>query len=292
MTTTELTRLLSFAEPALCLVTLFAIHNRRQLRTYWFLGAFLMFRAVTDTALIGLLHSAANAAMTHQKSMYRAYFYTYWGTYAIETILGFVIIYGLYNLAMKPLPGLQRLGRLMFRWAAGIALTLSIAMAFGPHMTGLRFAVAFISQLQQTQSVLTLCMLFFVCLAIRPMGLNHCSKVFGVSLGLGIIAAKDLVASAWLAHVHEIMSVLNLIAGLSVISALLLWLGYFALPEPKRRMIMLPTTSPFLRWNQISAVLNDSPGFVALGAVTEEMFAPAEVEIMHRASAKMMQATA
>jgi hypothetical protein len=52
-------------------------------------------------------------------------------------------------------------------------------------------------------------------------------------------------------------------------------------------MIILPTTSPFLRWNQISLALGDDPGFVALGEVTPEMFAPAEVEVMRRASMKM-----
>lgn len=281
-----------FAEPLLCVLAIAAIYYRKQLRSYWFLALFLAFRGSSDVVLAFLLHSVAHSPGAYARRVYRIYFYSYWTTYAIEAILGFVMIYGLYHLAMHPLPGLQRLGRLMFRWAAGIALLLSIAMSFGPHVTGMKFAVAFISQLQQTQSVLTLCMLLFVCLAVKPMGLNHRSKIFGVSLGLGLIAANDLIASAWFANVHNMVSILNLIGGISVISSLLVWITYFALPEPKRRMIMLPTTSPFLRWNQISAVLNDSPGFVALGAVTEEMFAPAEVEIMHRASAKMMQATA
>ena len=65
------------------------------------------------------------------------------------------------------------------------------------------------------------------------------------------------------------------------------WTGYFALPEPKRRIIVLPTTSPFLRWNQISQALGDSPGFVAVGGVPPELFAPAELEVMRRASLKM-----
>ena len=87
-------------------------------------------------------------------------------------------------------------------------------------------------------------------------------------------------------------SVVNVIGGFAAIAALLIWTGYFAIPEPKRRMIMLPTTSPFLRWNEISAILNDSPGFVTLGEVTEDLLAPAEAEIMHRAAMKMSRAVA
>jgi hypothetical protein len=73
----------------------------------------------------------------------------------------------------------------------------------------------------------------------------------------------------------------------SVCLAFVIWAVFFALPEPRRRMIVLPTTSPFLRWNQISLALGDSPGFVVVNEVHPEMFAPAELEIMRRASAKM-----
>jgi hypothetical protein len=287
---TSLTRFFLVAEPTLCLLALFAIYKRGQLRSFWFLGTFLGLRAAS--VLSGAWILGASTRLIEPHLAYKIYFYMYWSSYAIEAILGFVMIYGLYNLAMKPLPGLQRLGRLMFRWAAGIGLALSAAMAFGPQVSSGTFAIRLISQLQQTQSVLTLCLLFFVCLAVRPMGLSARSKIFGVSLGLGVMATYDLVQSSWLSHMQTMNSFMNVIGGAATIFALSIWVGYFAAPEPKRRMIMLPTTSPFLRWNQISAALNDAPGFVALGEVTEDMFAPAEVEIMHRASAKIAQAVA
>ena len=218
---------------------------------------------------------------------YNLYFCGYWLTYAIEAILGFLIIYSIYNLAMEPLPGLQRLGMLMFRWATAIAVAIALAMAFGPHISAKDFVSDAVRQLQQTQSVLTLCMLLFVCMAIRPMGLSFRSKVFGVSVGLGILAAADLITSAWLSHVKSLYSLLNEVNGIAVAATMVIWIAYFAIPEPKRRMIVLPTTSPFLRWNQISLALGDEPGYVALGPVTPDMFAPAEVEVMRRASGKM-----
>jgi hypothetical protein len=204
-------------------------------------------------------------------------------------VLGFAIIFSLYQLSMKPLPGLQRLGMLMFRWAGGIAIALATVTAFGPHTTSTRFIMKFVTQLQQTQCILTLCMLLFVCLASRPMGLSHRSKIFGVSLGLGVLATCDLVASAWFAQ-PSMVSVVSLLNGFSICATLGIWATYFALPEPKRRMIVLPTTSPFLRWNQISLALGDEPGFVTVGDFTPDMLAPAEVEIMRRASLKLRHA--
>ena len=149
---------------------------------------------------------------------------------------------------------------------------------------------AMITQLQQTSSILTLCLLLFVCFAIRPMGLSFRSRIFGVSLGLGVFATINLVNSAWLAHYANMYSVFSVVNGLAVGLTLLTWSAYFAFPEPKRRIITLPTTSPFLRWNQISLALGDDPGYVAIGGIPPELFAPAEIEVMRRASAKMTTA--
>jgi hypothetical protein len=175
----------------------------------------------------------------------------------------------------------------MFRWAGGIAVAIAFTMALGPHTTSTKFLEQAVGRLQETQSVLTLCMLLFVCLAIRPMGLSYGSKIFGVCLGLGTMAASDLAGVAWLQQFHEMYSLYNVINGVAICVTLAIWTAYFAVPEPKRRMIVLPTTSPFLRWNQISLALGDEPGFVAVGEFSPDMFAPAEVEVMRRASMKM-----
>jgi hypothetical protein len=147
--------------------------------------------------------------------------------------------------------------------------------------------VSMVTQLQQTSSILTLCLLLFVCFAIRPMGLSYRSRIFGVSFGLGLMAAVSLVESAWLSHNSNLYSTLSIITGAVMCLTLATWSAYFAFPEPKRRMIVLPTTSPFLRWNQISQALGDDPGYVAVGGIPPELFAPAELEVMRRASAKM-----
>jgi hypothetical protein len=179
---------------------------------------------------------------------------------------------------------------LVFRWVAAISVAVAIGVAVTPHLSGIKFMVAMITQLQQTSSILTLCLLLFVCFAIRPMGLSYRSRIFGVSLGLGFLATINLVNSAWIAHYASMYSVFSVINGLAVGVTLLVWSVYFAFPEPKRRIIVLPTTSPFLRWNQISIALGDDPGFVAVGGIPPELFAPAELEIMRRASAKMTPA--
>lgn len=276
---------LPLLEPLLCLLTLVIMFQRQQVRIYRWVALSLATRLLSDCVL-GLLLSSHILAHAPRLA-YALYFYLYWGSYAIEAMLGFAVILSIYRLAMEPLPGLQALGMIMFRWAAAISLAIAIAIGFGPHVTSTVFIVRVVSQLQEIQSVLTLCMLVFVCIAIRPMGLSYKSRLFGVSAALGLMATCDLVIAAWLPQAKHMDAFLSTFAGLTMCVTLLIWSVYFAMPEPERRMILLPTTSPFFVWNQISMALGDAPGYVAIGKVSPDLFAPAELEIMRRASVKM-----
>ena len=289
--TTQLLNSLVFFEVLFCLAALCAITLKKQWTDYWSLGAFLAVRLLSDVTLIPLLHLRDNFLNGHNMasahSAYVAYFYVYWISFAVESGLALLVVYSIFRLAMAPLKGLQQLGMLVFRWAASISVLVTLGSALAPNITATKYLIAACTQLQRTQGILTLCLLVFVCFAIRPMGLNYDSRIFGVSLGLGVLATTDMVQSAWLATHVRVYSTYNIISGVVICVVLATWTAYFALPEPKRRLIVLPTTSPFLRWNQISQVLGDNPGFVAVGGVPPGLFAPAEIEVMQRASLKM-----
>ncbi len=276
-----------YAEVVAAIITVAVMRYRKQLSDYAMLAIFLGVRIISSISGM-VITGLAGRYIIPGKTAYQIYFYEYWASYAIEALLGIGIIYSVYKLAMAPLKGLQSLGMVMFRWAAAIAVAVSVGMAFGPHVTTTKFIIAAVTQLQQTQSILTLCLLLFVTFAIRPMGLSYRSKIFGVSFGLGLMATMDLADSAWIAHTPNMVSNYSVLTSLAVLATLGTWTAYFAMPEPKRRIIVLPTTSPFLRWNQISAALGDNPGYVAVGGVHPEIFAPAELEVMRRASMKMI----
>jgi hypothetical protein len=273
----------TYIEPLLCIAAIVFLLRSQVSRSYGYLTALLSVRLISDLVCLSVIHLNALSVQL----CYRIYFYTYWGSYAIEAILSLLVIYSIFKLSMDPLKGLQTLGMLIFRWVAAISVAVTAGIAIAPHRSSMEFIVGLVSQIQQTSSVLTLCLLLFVCFAIRPMGLSHRSRIFGISLGLGILATTDLVRAAWLAHDMNMQSTVNVISGIAMCATLCIWSAYFAMPEPKRRMIVLPTTSPFLRWNQISLALGDEPGYVAIGGISPDIFAPAELEIMKRASAMM-----
>jgi len=286
VTASHILRDLAYLEATFCLVALSVIIIRKQWADYSSLGYFLAVRIFANAALI-FVHTGIRHFFG-QAGAYHIYFYVYWLSFAAESIVALIVVYSIFKLAMAPLKGLQALGMLVFKWAAGISVAVALGSAFAPGLKGTGLLVNAIQQLQRTQSILTLSLLLFVCFAIRPMGLSYTSRIFGVSLGLGIMSTNDLVQSAWLTFHPEMDTTYSVINGFVICLILATWTAYFALPEPKRRIIVLPTTSPFLRWNQISQALGDNPGFVAVGGVPPELFAPAELEVMRRASRKMV----
>ncbi len=205
---------------------------------------------------------------------------------AVQAVLMVAIIYGVFHQAMRPLKGLQRMGTLVFKWVAAVSLVLAGVIALGPHVfsTGSASSIAFTTVIERSQEgvhVLTLCLLLFVCIAIKPLGLTFRSHVFGVALGLGIISTTELVQAAWFwtTGAHSVYSPIYLFGTIGYLCAISTWSVYFAIPEPERKMILLPTTSPFFHWNRISEALGDAPGHVAIG-FKPSMISPVETKVL------------
>src|SRR5260370_5528866 len=227
-----------YLEPILCGMLVYFLLRAKAVRQFAYLFALLCVRLVCSFICLPLLTFGGHGIIERHLA-YQIYFYVYWTSYALEAILSLLVIYSIFKLAMAPLKGLQTLGMLVFRWVAAISIAVAIGVAVTPHLTGIKFMVAMITQLQQTSSILTLCLLLFVCFAIRPMGLSFRSRIFGVSLGLGFLATINLINSAWIAHNPSMYSLFSLVNGLAVGLTLLTWSAYFAFPEPKRRIITL-----------------------------------------------------
>lgn len=286
MQTKVLLEYANIAEVALSVAVLLVMWRKRLLREFPVLALFLIvqtFNVATSTALIFFrkeLH-------LEKAQAYYIYFCTYWFCYAITAILLVLIIQSVFRIAMKPMDGLQQLGKIIFRWILAVSIVLSAVEVAGSVVSwGTRsateIATAIASQVQQGVCVLTLCLLLFVCFAAHPLGLTPRSRIFGVSLGLGFLASTNLVTAAWYTSntAHSLYSPIYLISIGGGLASLVIWGVYFALPEPERRMILLPTTSPFFFWNKVSEALGDDPGQVAVAGFTPDMLAPGELTVL------------
>ena len=279
-----------FVEVFLAIGILILMMRKRLLRGFGFLAAFLALDSFENGISIPLLFFRQHLGIS-KILCYDIYFYSHWVLFFIEYGLLLLVIYSVFQRAMKPLEGLHRAGKIVFRWIGGVSLALSVGMALGPHVAGPFYMATLAGQMQQSVSILILCLLLFVCFTTRYLGLTYRSHIFGVSLGLGVFAVVSLIESAWLSNAagQTVYSPVYLFSALGGCVALLTWGTYFAMPEPERKMILLPTTSPFFLWNRISEALGDEPGFVAIAGFKPEMLAPAELTVFTAASKRVRE---
>lgn len=278
--------LLEYSQFALLLIafgTLVLMWRKRVVNQFSALGVFLAVVVLDQVVSIPLMFFRKYTGLG-QIQNYAIYFYWHWVLAAVQTALMIAVIYNIFNLAMRPLPGLHRLGRIVFRWVSVVSVLFAVVITMGPRLadSGAVIIVVFsiaIQRIQEGLSVLILCLLLFVCFATKPLGLTYRSRIFGVALGLGVSATVQLVQAAWLSttEARTIYSPLFVLSTLGTCAAFLVWGAYFAMPEPERKMILLPTTSPFFFWNRISEALGDSPGHVAISGIKPS---PVEMKIM------------
>jgi hypothetical protein len=256
-------------------------------RSFSCVTAYLVAWGLDLTARTALLYFHRQLGLSPQ-STFNIYFYSCWTFVFVEHALILCIIFQVFRRAMLPFKGLRRLGTMVFQWVCVVAVIVTLAIMVVPgHLTVERY-LTIGSQFEQGISILTVCLLLFVCFSIRYLGMTYRSHVFGVSLGLGIWGAKGLVESAWYStHGQPPLYSINYLVQATVgIATLLVWGAYFILPEPKRKMVLLPTTSPYFHWNQISEALGDDPGVVAVAGFTPEALSPAERLVLGTSSTR------
>ncbi|MHB1700354.1 MAG: hypothetical protein ACYCSN_09510 [Acidobacteriaceae bacterium] len=277
----ELIKLLWIAEPIACLAALGLLLRTGQLRRYATFSAFLSVH-VLSVAVLFPLANFYKVLSLNGRTAYILYSDAYWFFYIVECAITFFVIQSLFKLAMEPLKGLRWMGGLAFRWAAFISILVAVASAVAPHVGAMRFfgtAITAITVFQRSESVLILCLLAFLCIAAKPLGLSLRSRIFGVSLGFGMMAMMNMLESAWVTTGSTLFSGFNLIKGTAIVASMLIWVVYFALPEPKRKLITLPIKSPLLVWNDVAEALGCPTPHVALNA-GPEMFAEGELEMI------------
>jgi hypothetical protein len=274
-----------FAEILLAVGSLVLMTRRGLLRTFNFVAVYLSVFILENTVSVTLLFFRKELNFSKLLA-YNILFYSRWTCFFFLSTLILLIIYSIFRHAMKPLEGLHRAGKLIFRWIFAASLLVSLAIAITPHAGSGFYFLNLAGQLQEATSILTLCLLLFVCFSIRYLGMTYRSHIFGISLGLGITASVTLVQSAWFSTMatESLYSPMYLYGSLGACAGLLVWGTYFAMPEPAARMILLPTTSPYFTWNRISEVLGDDPGQVAIAGFKPSMLAPAELAVLTAAS--------
>jgi hypothetical protein len=248
MSSAEFLKISNDAEIVFCVVALCLLIFHGHWRRYWALGMFLLVRA-SSGILMSLLTQSSYLGANRQDA-YRTYFYVYWTAYAVEAVLALLVIYAAFRLALTPLRGLQRFAGRVFGAIAIVCIAVTTLTAFSrPQLTGFESIIAAITQLQRTQSMLTLCLALSVLGVSRAVGLSYRSTVFGITLGLGNLAGLNILLNSPFALHPQNYWQYGVLNAATVIAAFGLWTVYLALPERDVQPVDLPANSLLARWN-------------------------------------------
>ncbi|MGH9587103.1 MAG: hypothetical protein ACRD3F_09145 [Acidobacteriaceae bacterium] len=274
--TKPLLHLLVDLEPLLNLIALLAILKSGVSRRFPAMTFYLGFRCITDAGLFFILNEDRFFVVS-TRTQTLTYIYAYWTCYLIGAIAIFFVLQEIFKAVMQPVPGLQRLGLIAFRWVGIATVVILLGMTFIPnHKFGSSdaFFMTLDVQLMRCVSILEICLLAFLALSVHSLGRSFRGRVFGIGLGFGLEAAGELLYSLVSSRPGPIWSFANLLLMVGGTAAVVIWGAYFMLPEPaeEREAITLPVTSPLLRWNDIAQALGQHPAHVSLGATSSAFF--------------------
>jgi hypothetical protein len=226
---------------------------------------YLGLRFFSGVVLAAILN-AHHFSSISERTQTLAYVYTYWTVYIAGAASIFFVVQEIFSELMSPVPGLQRIGIIAFRWVSVTAVVISIGAALPIRQSSDIFSLVG-TQIMKCTSIIELCLLAFIALTIHSLGRSFRSVTFGIGLGFGLEAASQLIASALLARNSALYSIGNLVLEIVTLSTFAIWTTYFFLPEAatERSTATLPLTSPLVRWNEIAKALGHSAPHVALG---------------------------
>ena len=259
---------MSVAEFGLWALLGFLFWKRRLHHRFRAMGIYLALRVVSMPALLTALYVQSQP---WGRAYYAVYFFAYWAVYIASAILLMLVCIEVFRSALSGLPGLMKIGIVIFRWAIVVCLVLTFSSVTFVHH-GLAAVPDVAVALMRSVSILELCLLAFLCLSMNALRLSVRDMAFGIALGFGIMAANDLVFVALMPKAPLMTATLQFVYEAIILASLGIWAAYCGLPEAVRKPVMMPANSTIFRWNEIASALGHTGTQIAVQQPANSFF--------------------
>lgn len=178
------------------------------------------------------------------------YFDAYWAGNAISVLLGVAVMDEILQHLLKQYGGIQKLASVIFRWACGLLVVLSIVNAFSTQQTSADRVVSAVLAFDRSERLMQcgLCILLLVlCRFLRNCWRQH---VFGIALGFGVFACIEMVLVSVVMYLGEgPAATVSLIKSSAYNAVTLLWIMY--LRRPSEATVEVEGTQPLTALNVV-----------------------------------------
>jgi hypothetical protein len=178
--------------------------------------SYIVFQVVKSGVLFGIY-----------RYYHENYFDAYWTGNAISVLLSVTVMDEILHNLLEGYGGIQRLTSLIFRWACGLLLLLSIVNAFSTQQTSSDRVISIVLAFDRSVRVMQ-CGLFFLLLILSRL-LRNCwrQNVFGIALGFGLFASIELILVSIVMYFGDRgATVISLIKSATYNGVTLLWVMY------------------------------------------------------------------
>jgi hypothetical protein len=179
----------------------------------------------------------------------------YFGTYCIEEgvtlLLGIGVVYEIFSHLLTPYSALRKLAIQLFISSVVVLAAIACAVVYAQpsaerHPLVFAFLVA-----EEAARILELGLLVFLFSFASAFGLHWRQYAFGISLGLGVFVAVELVAlSMRLQFGVTANSIFNIVRTFSFNASLLIWISYMLAPELATAPAEMPKRAQLEQWNR------------------------------------------
>ena len=265
---------MSAAEFLLSAVLGFIFWKKGLHRRFPAMGSYLALRVVSTPVFSLLLLGQTGhllASRSFKIASAQAYFFTNWAVYMASAVLIYFICMEVFRSALSSMPGLQKLGIVIFRWAVLVSVIVTVSSMSFAHR-GVMIIPDVAIALMRSVSLLELCLLGFLCFSMNALRLSVRDLSFGISLGFGLMASNDFVFAALTSRFASLTAPLQFVYESVILVSLGTWVAYCALPEPVRKPVMMPVNSTIYRWNEIASALGHTGTQVAVHQPANSFF--------------------
>jgi hypothetical protein len=185
-----------------------------------------------------LLIEAYSLRFASEAATNNLYCYIYWFLSIATDVCALAVMLEIFKEIFKPYDALRQLGTVLFRWILGILVVVSVVTALSSG-DGKVIDVVNKSMLMFDRGlqILQCGVVLFLLLSYKFLGISFRHRVFGIAVGFGLYASVDLMAlcvAAWAPA--RIVAVAGAVANVSAMVGYGIWLTYFFVPQPERRI--------------------------------------------------------
>jgi hypothetical protein len=197
------------------------------------------------------------------------YFDAYWAGNAISVLLGVAVMDEILQHLLKQYGGIQKLASVIFRWACGLLILLSIVNAFSTQQANADRVVSAVLSFDRSERVMQcgLCILLMILCRL----LKNCWRqpVFGIALGFGIFACIEMVLVSVVMYFGDgPAAIVSLIKSSAYNAVTVLWIVYLRSQDDS--VVEIETAGQLAALN-VALIGSSEPGDPRFISMVEQM---------------------